>query len=247
MEIKLKVNNQNLAATLITKFAADAIKPEGIRKPLPGLIFVHGWKSNQQGNVQRAIEISKLGFTCLTLDLRGHGQSAGTIDQFSRQDHLEDIKTAYKYLADLKEVDPKKIGIVGSSYGGYLSAVAVNYLHLNRLILRVPALYFDQGFDIPTDKLIKENPQAFTSSDLTAENCLALKGVANFPGEILLIESEKDEVISHPVIENYLKVIKDKKNLTYEIMKGAGHHFWNNPEFDEVYLNIVKKWLEEKS
>ena len=25
---------------------------------------------------------------------------------------------------------------------------------------------------------------------------------------------------------------RDKRRLTYEVMKGAGHHFWNNPEFD---------------
>ena len=56
MELKLKVNNQNLAATLI--------KPEGFKEPLPALIFVHGWKSDQSGNIRRASEVSKLGFVC---------------------------------------------------------------------------------------------------------------------------------------------------------------------------------------
>lgn len=249
MKLQIKSNSGNITVNLI--------KPEGFRSPLPALIFVHGWKSSQKGNVIRATEIAKLGFICLTLDLRGHGESgpghpehsegSQPLEQFSRQDHLEDIKAAYKYLSNLKEVNPNKIGIIGSSYGGYLSAVAANDLDFEWLVLRVPALYFDEGFDIPTDKLIKENPQAFTSSDLTPENCLALKGVANFPGEILLIESEKDEIIPHAVIENYLSVIIDKRRLTYEIMKGAGHHFWNNPELDEKYLDILKNWLKEKS
>lgn len=245
MKLTLESGNQNLAATLIRP--EGLIAPNGIKEPLPGLIFVHGWKSNQEGNIRRATEISKLGFACLTLDLRGHGQSAGSIDQFSRQDHLEDIKTAYSYLAKLKEVNPNKIGILGSSYGGYLSAVATNFMEFEWLLLRVPALYFDQDFSMPTDKLIKENPQAFASSGLNPENCLALKGVANFPGEILLIESEKDEVIPHPVIENYLGAIENKRRLTYEVMTGAGHHFWNNPEFDEIYLDILRNWLKEKS
>jgi len=239
MKLNLKSDNQNIAANLI--------KPEGFKYPLPALIFVHGWKSKQEGNIKRATEIAKLGFVCLTLDLRGHGESDGTIDQFSRKDHLEDIKAAYKYLSEQKEVNPSKIGILGSSYGAYLSAVATNFLEFEWLILRVPALYFDEGMDIPTDRLIKENPQAFTSSDLTEENCLALKGVANFAGEILLIESEKDEMIPHAVIENYLSVIQDKRRLTYEVMKGAGHHFWNNPELDEKYLDILKDWLSEKN
>lgn len=238
MKLTLKSKNQNLSVNLI--------KPQNFKAPLPALIFIHGWKSNQEGNIKRAEEISKLGFVCLTLDLRGHGESAGKIDLFSREDHLEDIKAAFKYLSNLKDIDPNRIGILGSSYGGYLSAVALNFLKFKWLILRVPALYFDEGFDTPTDKLIKENPQAFTSSDLTPENCLALKGITNFPGDILLIESEKDEIIPHPVIENYLSIIKDRNKLTYRVMKGAGHHFWNNPEFDEVYLDIVIDWLRER-
>src|SRR3989344_7145018 len=116
MKLNLKSDNQNIAANLI--------KPEGFKYPLPALIFVHGWKSKQEGNIKRATEIAKLGFVCLTLDLRGHGESDGTIDQFSRKDHLEDIKAAYKYLSEQKEVNPSKIGILGSSYGAYLSAVA---------------------------------------------------------------------------------------------------------------------------
>lgn len=238
MKSDIKING-NLAATLI--------KPENSKKPLPGLIFIHGWESSKKGNTKRAQEISKLGFICLTIDLRGHGDSEGTIDQFSRKDHLEDIKSTYQYLKNLDEVAEETIGIIGSSYGGYLSAVAANYLEFDCIVLRVPALYFDKDFDTPTDKLIKENPQAFTSSDLTEKNCLALKGIANFPGEIFIIESEKDEVIPHAVIENYLSVITDKRKLTYKIMKGAGHHFWNNPKLDKEYLNILKNWLKEKS
>lgn len=250
MKLKIKSDSGSIAVNLIT--------PKGFKPPLPALIFVHGWKSSQKGNILRATEIAKLGFICLTLDLRGHGESgpqghpehsggSQRLEQFSRKDHLEDIKAAYQYLSELKEVNPSRIGIIGSSYGGYLSAVATNDLEFEWLVLRVPALYFDKGFDISTDKLIKENPQAFTSSDLTEKNCLALKGVANFPGEILIIESEKDEIIPHAVIENYLSVIKDKRRLSYEVMKGAGHHFWNNPEHDVEYLKILKDWLEQKS
>lgn len=237
MQLNLKVENRALSANII--------KPDNFKTPLPALIFIHGWKSNQEGNIKRAQEISKLGYVCLTLDLSGHGDSDGKTDEFSRGDHIEDIKAAYEYLSQLPEIDPEKIGILGSSYGGYLSAVALNFLKFRWLVLRVPALYFDQGFDIPTDKLIKENPQAFTSSELTPENCLALKGVNNFSGKILLIESEKDAIIPHPVIENYLREI-NKKNLTYLIMKGAGHHFWDHPEFDIEYLRILKNWLKDR-
>lgn len=237
MKLNLKSGNQNLSANLI--------KPKNFKTPLPALIFVHGWKSDQTGNIKRAIEISKLGFICLTLDLRGHGESEGNTEEFSREDHLEDIKSAYKYLADTKEVNRAKIGIIGSSYGAYLSAVATNFLEFEWLILRVPALYFNDKFNIPTDKLIKEDKNAFTTFGLTPENSLALKGVANFPGDILIIESEKDEVIPHSVIENYLGVISDKRRLTYKIIKNARHSL-TDEKLDKEYLHLLKNWFLDK-
>lgn len=211
-------------------------------KLLPSLIFIHGWRSNRQGNNKRAEVLSKLGYVCLTLDLRGHGDSAGTIDQFSRQDHLEDIKNAYHYLVNLENVDKSKISIIGASYGGYLASVSLNYLNFNKFALRVPALYFDNNFDIPSDRLIRGDTKAFKTSGLTAHNSLALKGAANFKGDILIVESEKDTIIPHDVIENYLEVIKDKSKLTYKVMKDAEHSLSTN-EQENDYIQILKNWI----
>lgn len=237
MRLILKSDNQSISANLI--------RPENLKSKNPALIFIHGWKSNQEGNIKRATEISKHGFICMTLDLRGHGQSDGSIEQFSRKDHLEDIKSAYNYLVSLPEVDKKQIGTIGSSYGGYLAAVAANYLKFKWLVLRVPALYFDQKFNIPTEKLIGEDEtgKAFKLSGLTPENSLALKAVTSFPGEILIIESEKDKVIPHSVIKNYLRFVKDKVKLTYEIMENTPHAL-ETKEQEKKYLQVLKKWLE---
>ena len=139
-----------------------------------------------------------------------------------------------------------KIGIIGSSYGGYLSAVASNFLEFEWLILRVPALYFDDNFNVPTDRLINEDPRAFKTSNLKTQNSLALKGVSNFPGDILIIESEKDDIIPHPVIENYSEAIPDKRLLAYIIMNGAGHSL-ETKEQEKEYIEILKNWLKEKS
>lgn len=236
MRLTLKSAGQNLAATLI--------KPKNSNGPLPALIFIHGWKSNQNGNIKRATEVSKLGLICLTVDLRGHGQSQGIISQYSQKDHLEDIKSAYKYLLENPEVDPDNIGIIGSSYGGSLSAVATNFLKFKWLVLRVPALYLDKYFDVPTEELIHkdEEGKAFRSSGLTPEKSLALKGVANFKGKILIVESEKDEIIPHPVIENYQQVI-NKKKLTYKIMKGTPHSLETEQQ-EKEYIEILKNWLK---
>ena len=237
MKSDFKINN-NVSAHLII--------PDDTEKPLPALIFVHGWESSKKGNVKRSEEISKNGFICLSIDLRGHGESEGTLKQFSRQDHLEDIKSAYKYITELKEVDQNKIGIVGASYGGYLAAVAVNYLKFDSLVLRVPALYFDDNFNVSTSKLINGDPKAFKTSNLTPEKSLALKGIKNFPGDILIIESENDTVIPHAVIENYLETIEDKRRLTYKVMKNTPHALETETQ-EKEYVQILSEWLDIKN
>lgn len=237
MKLNLKSGNQNLAATL-------TLPEKNFKESLPFLLFIHGWKSDRQGNIKRAVEISKLGFICLALDLRGHGESDGAIDEFSRQDHIEDIKSAYKYLSGQKEINPKRIGIIGSSYGAYLAAVATNFLEFRWLILRVPALYFNDNFDTPTDKLMSEDPKAFKTSGLTIKNSLTLKGVVNFPGEILIIESEKDEVIPHKVIENYLEVAPNKNHITHAVMKNTPHSLKTQAQ-ETQYIEILKNWLKK--
>jgi len=238
MKLSLKVNNQNLGT--------DLIIPTKIKTPLPALIFVHGWRSNRSGNTKRAEQISKLGIICLTLDLRGHGDSGGSIEEFSRADHMEDIKSAYEYLSNLPDVDKNKIGIIGASYGGYLAAVSLNYLKYNRIVLRVPALYFDDNFNIPTDRLINGDPKAFKTAGLTPKNSLALKGISNFKGKILIIESENDKIIPHQVIENYMEVINNKKQLTCKIMKNTPHSLETEKQ-EKEYIKTLMKWLLENT
>lgn len=237
MKLNLKSGNQNLATTL-------TFPPKSFEKPLPALIFIHGWGSDQTGNIERAKELSKLGFVCLTLDLRGHGESDGKLEEFSRRDHLEDCLAAYDFLISKPEVNPKKIGVIGASYGGYLSAVATNFLKFKWLILRVPALYFNKKFSIPTAKLFNEDKDAFTTSGLKIENSLALKGVAKFPGEILIIESGKDKIIPHKVIENYLEVAPNKSHITHAVMKNTPHSLKTQAQ-EAQYIEILKNWLKK--
>lgn len=231
MKLNLKVNNQ-ISATLI--------KPENLEAKNPALIFVHGWRSDQTGNIKRAKPLTDLGFIILTIDLRGHGESAGKLEDYSRENHVEDIKAAYDYLSTLPEVDTEKIGIVGSSYGAYLSAVVTNFKKFNKLVLRVPALYFDKNIDIPSAKLMAGDPKAFKSDDLNPKNSLAIKGVSEFKGKALIIEAEKDSIIPHSVIENYLRFAQ--KNTEYKVMEGAPHSL-ETEEQEKEYIKILKNWL----
>lgn len=69
---------------------------------------------------------SELGFVCLAFDMRGHGDDDASSRAVSREDNLRDVIAAYDTLAAHPWVDRHSMGILGTSYGGCLAAIASN-------------------------------------------------------------------------------------------------------------------------
>ncbi len=100
--------------------------PEG-HKPgerRPAVIVLHGFGSNKKsGNVQIPCEmLSKMGYVTLGFDMRGCGDSEGEKARVICLEQVEDTQSAITYLQTRAEVDPDRIGLLGSSFG---AAVAV--------------------------------------------------------------------------------------------------------------------------
>jgi hypothetical protein len=72
-----------------------------------------------------------------------------------------------------------------------------------------------------------------------------LEALNNFSGNILVIESEKDELVPHQTIENYLHAVHDVSKLTYTVMKGADHAI-HDEKLRAIYDNILTDWFKDK-
>jgi uncharacterized protein len=115
-----------------------------------GLVFVHGLDSDQSGYRDRALAAAaELDAVCLTFDLSGHGRSTGALDELSARDHLGDVIAVTDALVGQVAVDPNRLGVCGASYGAYLAALLRAERPVQRLLLRAPALYGDDVFDMP--------------------------------------------------------------------------------------------------
>jgi len=230
------------------KLQGTLIYPEKIRAKNPAILFLHGWRSSEQYLLARAEGLAKLGFVCLTFNMRGSATSEGDITKLTRQDFLQDALTAYDYLANLKEVDKEKISVIGSSFGAYLACLLSGKRNIRNLVLRVPANYPDEGFDKPQiDFSGDNNPDVlrWRFNSLTKEKTLALKVLHNFSGNILIVESEKDELIPHQTIESYINAVRDKSQLTHTVMEGADHAM-HDENFLLLYNEILIKWFKDK-
>ena len=71
--------------------------------------------------------LTRRGLATLRYDKRGVGESSGAFDQTTTADSAADLARAVAFLRNLPEIDPARIGLMGHSEGGHISAdVAAN-------------------------------------------------------------------------------------------------------------------------
>jgi pimeloyl-ACP methyl ester carboxylesterase len=122
---RVPANGFNLIGT-IAKPAGAAVKR------LPAVVLVGGsGPIDRDGTVanipvygQLANALADAGFLVLRYDKRGIGQSGGRIETAGFAEYAEDLRAAVKFVGDRKDVDPKRIAVVGHSEGGAVALVA---------------------------------------------------------------------------------------------------------------------------
>lgn len=214
----------------------------------PAALLIHGWQSGQDRMFDTAQMFStKLGVTCLTFDLRGHGKSVGNLQQLSRKVFLDDVIAVYDLLAKRDDVDTKQIGVLGSSFGSYLAALLSSKRKIDWMVLRAPADYPDKGFELPKLQTHEQlGVKEWRSQPRNWESSNALKSLHSFNGKVLIVESGKDETLPRQTLLNYKNAASDKRNLKYVIMENAPHSLTGHSEFKEKFNNIVYEWYRDK-
>lgn len=221
--------------------AGQLVEP---RTGVPGVLFVHGWAGSQQRDMKRARALAQLGFVCLTFDMRGHGGTADRLETVTREDNLDDICAAYDVLAGQRQVDRGSIAVVGSSYGAYLAVLASARRPVRWLALRVPALYRDEDWDTPKFALDRQDLAVYRRSLVSYEGNLALRRCRSFAGDVLIVESEQDEIVPHPAVASYLTSFIAARSVTYRVISGADHAL-SDPESRRSYDRLLSHWLRE--
>jgi uncharacterized protein len=231
--IAIPVDGQHIAGTLVVPATL-----------IPGVLFVHGWGGNQEQYLARAREIAALGCIGLTFDLRGHARTEPQHETVSRAANLRDLVAAYDELARHPAVDANAIAVVGSSYGGYLATILSAERPIRWLGLRVPALYKDEDWELPKRQLDKAELAAYRRQPVAAADNRALAAGAAFRGDVLIVESEHDDVVPHQVIANYRAAFAHAHSLTYRVIEGADHGL-SEPRWQKAYTALLAKWTTE--
>jgi pimeloyl-ACP methyl ester carboxylesterase len=232
--VAIMVDGQQIKGTLIA--------PNTL---IPGVLFVHGWGGSHEQYITRAREMASLGCICMVFDLRGHADTHSQKETVSREDNLRDVLAAYDVLARRLGVDRSAIAVVGSSYGGYLAALLTTLRPVKWLALRVPALYKDSEWEVPKDQLRKsQDLDAYRRQPVRPEESRALRACAAFEGDVLIVQSERDDVVPPQVIQNYREACTRARSLTFRTLEGADHGL-SQERWQHAYTSILVNWLSE--
>jgi len=123
-DIRIPANGFSLAGTLS--------KPAGTSGALPAVILIGGsGPTDRDENAfgipifgQIAGALADAGFIVLRYDKRGVGQSGGRTESARLEHFADDAKAAVKALSERKDVDRKRIALIGHSEGGWIAMMA---------------------------------------------------------------------------------------------------------------------------
>jgi pimeloyl-ACP methyl ester carboxylesterase len=125
----------NLGAT-ITKPSSPAAPASaagsGVAGRMPAVILLSGSGVGDRDGVvmgvptlaQLAGAMADAGFLAVRYDKRGFGQSGGRAESAGIQDYAEDVRTVVRWLLQRKDIDPKRIAVVGHSEGAWVALLA---------------------------------------------------------------------------------------------------------------------------
>ncbi len=191
------------------------------------------WAGNY-GLVQQLLV--KKGYIIVQVDSRGsNGYGRAFREEFllgfADQD-IEDYASAVAYMESLDYVDPDRIGIWGSSYGGTLSVYS---------LLKKPGLFqagvaaasaVDPVFFGTDDVAIVRTPQ--TEPEVFERK--AIKYAANLEDKLLFIHGMQDHVVPFKTTATLAdELIKQGKNFDFAFAPGATHG-WSGERYYNRYL-----------
>ncbi|GAB3359368.1 S9 family peptidase [Lysobacter tyrosinilyticus] len=222
---------------------------------VPALVFVHGGPGGQTTRDYSSLlqYLANHGYVVLGINNRGssgHGKTFFAADDGKHgREPLWDTLAAKKYLQSLDYVDPDRIGIIGGSYGGYMTVAALAFhpdefkvgvdifgvTNWLRTLENIPpywesmrkALYKEIG-DPATqrDFLIATSP--LFHADKINKPLMVLQG-ANDP-RVLKVES--DEIVA--------KVKANGVPVEYVVFDDEGHGFTKNKNRIEGYGKVLE-------
>lgn len=205
------------------------------------VLWLQGFTSTIEGHTDGIVRLTESTATSFAmLNYAGHGNHPVSLNDATRLQQFDEVVGVYD---ELMKLGFKRIVVIGGSFGGYMAALLASKRKLETLVLRVPANYPEDEFELPyrdtsagrKDKdhyLYRQNIDEHYTNN-------AVEGVRNFTGETYVIEHGKDEVINPSIPRSYYNAAMYGN---YLVIPGVKHSPKLMPN-SEKYFALIELWL----
>ncbi|MFN0316506.1 MAG: alpha/beta hydrolase [Burkholderiales bacterium] len=103
------------------RLAGDIYLPEDLQpgEKRAGIVLCHGYTGVKDLYLpDNARSLNEAGYVVMTFDYKGWGNSEGPRNRLAPYGRVYDVQAALSFICTLPEVDPERLGIYGTSYGG---------------------------------------------------------------------------------------------------------------------------------
>jgi uncharacterized protein len=129
--------------------------------------------------------LTRKGIAVLRYDKRGIGKSTGNYMKATTQNFVTDALSAVDYLSSRKEINPKKIGLIGHSEGGLIAPLAAVQSN------KIDFIVLMAGPGLPGEDILKMQSELILKANGANENYI--QKISGLNGKAYsLIKTEKD-------------------------------------------------------
>ena len=147
--------------------------------------------------------LTKNGIAVLRFDDRGTAESKGDFKTATSLDFASDVESAIKYLQTRKEINSKKIGLIGHSEGGIIAPmVAAKYRDISFIVLLA-------GTGIPGDQLLLLQAELIGKASGASDADLQKTKAINKGAFDIVIKSTNSETLRGDLTSYIKQILKD--------------------------------------
>ena len=268
-----KVNPSDLVNAEVIRYKSfDGLEiPAILYKPhqasklnkVPALVWVHGGPGGQSRVGYRALiqYLVNHGYAILAVNNRGSSGYGKTFyaldDQNHGEDDLQDCVWGKKWLQDQDYINPDKIGIIGGSYGGFMTMAAMTFepeefkVGVNiygvtnwiRTLRSIPAYW-----ESTRESLYKEMGNPYTEDSLRLYNISPLFHAKNIQNPVMVLQGANDPRVLQIESDEMVQEARDAgAYVEYVLFEDAGHGFIKKEqqiEGNEKILTFLENYLK---